>query len=153
MRKYFSVFGIVIPVIILLFAVFYGVIIYQGAGIDEESKLYVDSVTPVILNSMDKETLFKYADDTLINSAQPDEFDRIFNWFRTLGELRDYNGSYGQANIKLSISGVSFVASYEADVTFDKARARVTVSLIKSDGVWKISAFSIRSSALKQSYF
>lgn len=153
MKKYFSVFGIVIPVIILIFAVFFGVIIYQGAGIDEESKVYVDEVTPVVLTSMDKETLFKYADDTLIKSAQADEFDRIFNWFRTLGELRVYNGSYGQANIKLSFSGVSFVANYEADVTFDKGRARITVSLIRRGGVWKITSFSIRSSALRQNSF
>lgn len=153
MNKYLSVFGLIIPVILLVLAVFYGVIVYQGAGIDEESKVFVDEVTPVILNAMDKETLFKYADDSLVNSARPEEFDRIFNWFRTLGDMHDYNGSFGQANIKLSVSGVLFIANYDADVTFDKGRASIRVALIRRDGKWKIAAFSIRSSALKRSSF
>ncbi|MCG6937108.1 MAG: hypothetical protein LJE83_02900 [Gammaproteobacteria bacterium] len=153
MKKFITLLGFVIPVTVVIFAVFYAVIVYQGAGVDEESKAYVDKVTPVILAAMNRQTLFKYADDKLINSATPDEIDRIFNWFGSLGELRKYDGASGNANVSFSTSGISFTANYEAKATFDKGEAVIKVSTIRRGGEWKISAFSIRSSALPRSSY
>ena len=151
MNRFLTGFGLAIPVVILVIAVFYSLIVYRGADANEESEKFVNQVTPVILAAMNRETFFSYADDELINSASADRYDRIFTWFATLGELRSYNGSTGQANIRLSFSGISFSADYEARATFDKGNAVVKVSLVRRGNVWKISGFGISSPALTQS--
>lgn len=148
MKNLFSVFGIVLPAIIVVFAVFYGVIIYQGIGVDETSKAYVDEVTPIILSSMNRETLFSYADDELINSARAEDIDRVFNLFKSLGELRKYNGSSGKASVKMKLSGISFTAYYEADASFEKGKVLINVSTVKHGDTWKITGFRMSSSVL-----
>lgn len=142
----------VVPVIVVVFAIFYGLIVYRGAGVNEETEKFINEVTPVILSAMNRETFFKYADESLINSAPADRFDRIFQWFGTLGEMRSYNGSSGQANVKLGMAGISFSADYEARASFAKGEAVIKVSLIRRRGdSWKISGFGISSPALTKS--
>ena len=150
MNRLLTVFGLAIPVVILVIAIFYGLVIYKGSHANDESEAFVNTVVPVVLAAMNRETFFKYADDTLINSATPDRFDRIFTWFSTLGAMQKYNGSSGQANVNLGFSGISFSADYEARATFDKGDAVVKVSAVRRNGNWKITGFGISSPALTQ---
>jgi len=42
---------------------------------------------------LNKETLFQYADDQFKNSAKPEEYEKIFNWFAKLGKFKKYKES------------------------------------------------------------
>ena len=59
---------------------------------DDESRLYIDKVTPKILANLNKQTLFQYASDELKNAASPEEIDQIFNMYFNLGQFKEYKG-------------------------------------------------------------
>jgi len=150
MKKLFTILGVAFSVIIIGGIITFGVLFYQGSGLDEESEAYVNNVTPIILTAMDKETLFTYADQELIDSASTDEFEKIFSWFRTLGQLQDYKGCTGQANINLNETGKTITAYYEANASFEKGDAIIKVTSIKRGEEWKIYGFHINSTAFIQ---
>jgi len=150
MKKLFTYLGVLFAVILVIGIVTFGIMASQGKGLDEESEAYVNNVTPIILTAMDKETLFQYADDQLINSASPEEFDKIFHWFQKLGKLNEYKGCSGQANINVNQTGKTVTAYYEANAEFDSGDALIKVTTIKRGDEWKIIGFHINSLALAQ---
>ena len=78
MKKTLMILGGIFAVLILAGVVIFSILAVKGSALDEESKAYVDDVTPIILADLNKETLFQYASDELINSASEEEFDKIF---------------------------------------------------------------------------
>lgn len=150
MNRFLSIFGMAIPVLVLVFAIFYGLIVYKGSGVDEESEKFVNEAMPVILKAMNRQTFFRYADSSLISSAKADRFDHIFEWFGMLGEMNEYKGSSGKANVKMGLSGITFTAEYEARASFEKGDAVITVTAVRRGDSWKISGFGISSPVLTQ---
>lgn len=149
MKKALMIFGGIFVVLFIAGAIVFSVIAVKGKALDRESKEYVDRVTPIILADLTKETLFKYASDELKNSASPEEFEKIFNWFTKLGQFREYKGSSGQSRIFISPGkGKQVTGLYEARAEFEKGPAIIKMTAIKKGDMWQVMGFNINSMAL-----
>jgi hypothetical protein len=149
MKKILIVLGSIFAVLIVVGVIGFSFLAVQGGALDEESKAYVDDVTPKILASLNQETLFQFASDELKNSAPQEEFDKIFNWFGKLGKFVEYKESKGQANISVTTqNGKQITARYEAQAEFEAGPATIKVTVIKKEESWQVIGFNITSMAL-----
>ena len=148
MKKTLMILGCIFAVLIVLGVIGFAVLAVKGTALDEESKAYVDEVTPRILANLNKEVLFQYASDELKNSASPEEFDKIFNWFANLGKYKEYKGSSGQANISVTTErGKQITGLYQAEAEFENGPATIKITIIKKGDTWQIMGFHISSMA------
>ncbi|BCS96210.1 hypothetical protein DSLASN_18420 [Desulfoluna limicola] len=149
MKKLLMILGGIFVVLIVIGVVGFSVLAVKGTALDKESKDYVDEVTPIILAHLNKETLFQYAGDELINSASPEEYDKIFNWFSKLGKFEEYKGSIGEANIFVSPNtGKQISGKYVAKAEFESGPATINITAIKKGDKWQLFGFHINSIAL-----
>ena len=81
MKKTLMIIGGVFVVLILAGVVGFSILAVKGKALDEESKAYVDEVTPKILATLNQETLFQYASDELKNSASQEDFSVVQSGF------------------------------------------------------------------------
>ena len=149
MKKTLMILGGIFAILIIVAVIGFSIMAMKGKALDEESKAYVDKVTPIILSDLNKETLFKYASDELKNSASQIEFDKIFNFFTKLGRFKEYKGSMGQANISVTTEkGKQITGRYEAQAEFEKGPATIKITTLKKNDKWQIIGFHINSMAL-----
>ena len=149
MKKALMILGGIFAVLIVAGVIGFSVLAMKGKALDQESKAYVDEVTPIILANLNKETLFKYASEELKESASPAEFDKIFNWFTKLGHFKEYKGSKGQANMLLTPGkGKQVTGLYEASAEFEKGPATIKITTIRKGDKWQVMGFHISSIAL-----
>ena len=149
MKKTLMILGGIFAVLVIAGVIGFSVLAVKGTALDEESKAYVDQVTPKILTDLKKETLFRYASDELKNSCSPEEFDKIFNWFSKLGNFIEYQESNGQANISVTTEkGKQITGYYEAQAEFEKGPATIRITTIKKGDNWQVIGFRINSMAL-----
>jgi hypothetical protein len=149
MKKILIILGGIFAFLVIAGVIGFSVIAIKGAALDKESKAYVDEVTPKILANLNKENLFQYASDELKNSASPEEFDKIFNWFAKLGPFKEYKGANGQANISITTErGKQITGVYEAQAEFEKGPATIKITVIKKGDNWQVIGFNIKSMAL-----
>ena len=138
----FAIFFVVVVIGISVLAV-------KGKALDQESKAYVDKVTPIILENLNKESPFQHSSDELKNSASPEEFDKIFKWFAKLGKYKEYRGSSGQATISVTTErGKQITGLYQAEAEFENGPATITITTIKKGDDWQVIGFHISSMAL-----
>ncbi len=149
MKKTLMILGGIFAILIVAGVVGISVFAVKGTALDEESKVYIDEVTPKILANLNKQTLFQHASDELKNSASPEEFDKIFNWFAKLGQFKEYKGSSGQANISVTTErGKQITGIYQAQAEFENGPATIKLTIIKKGNNWQIMGFNINSMAL-----
>ena len=131
MKKTLMILGGIFAILIVAGVIGFSVLAVKGIALDEESKAYVDEVTPKILANLNKETLFQHASDELKNSASPEEFDKIFNWFAKLGQFKKYKGSSGQVTISVTTErGKQITGIYEAQAEFENGPATIKITAI-----------------------
>ena len=149
MKKTLIVLGSIFAILIVVGVIGFSILAVKGSALDEESKAYVDDVTPKILANLNQESLFRFASDELKNSASQGEFDKIFNWFGKLGKFVEYKESKGQANISVTTqNGKQITAYYEAQAEFETGPATIKVTTIKKGESWQVIGFNINSMAL-----
>ena len=149
MKKTLMILGGIFAILFVAVVIGISVLAIKGKALDEESKAYVDKVTPIILGNLNKETLFQHASDELKNSASPEEFDKIFNLFSKLGKFKEYKGSSGQANISVTTErGKQITGIYQAQAEFENGPATIKLTVIKKGDNWQIIGFNIDSMAL-----
>lgn len=149
MKKIFIILGGIFALLIVAAVIGFSYLAIEGRTLDQDSKAYVDRVTPEILSSLDRNTLFRYASDELKNSASAEEFDKIFKWFGKLGRFEQYRGSSGQASISVTADqGKKITGVYEAQAEFENGPATVIVTVIKKADAWEVLGFRINSMAL-----
>ncbi|MHC4149868.1 MAG: hypothetical protein ACYSR5_10335 [Planctomycetota bacterium] len=149
MKKTLMILGGIFASLIVIVVIAFSVLAVKGAVLDKESKAYVDKVTPIILTNLSKETLFKHASDELKNSASPEEFDKIFNWFAKLGQFKEYKGSSGGVNISVTTArGKQITGRYQAQAEFENGPATIKITTIKKGDNWQVIGFHIDSMAL-----
>ena len=143
------VLGGIFGLLIIVGIVGFSILAAKGSALDEESKAYVDDVTPKILANFSKETLFQYASDELKNSGTEEEFDKLFNWFGKLGKFIEYKDSNGQANMSVTTqNGKQITGYYVAQAEFENGPATIKVSTVKKGDDWQVNGFHINSMAL-----
>jgi hypothetical protein len=149
MKKTLMILGGIFAILIVAGVIGFSVLAVKGRALDEESKAYVDEVTPKILANLNKETLFQHASDELKNSAPPEEFDKVFNWFAKLGQFKEYKGSSGEATISvLTGRGKQIAGIYEAQAEFENGPATIKITVIKEGDNWQVLGFHISSMVL-----
>jgi len=149
MKKTLMILGGIFAVLVVAGIIGISVLAVKGKALDEESKAYIDEITPKILANLNKQTLFQHASDELKNSASSEEFDKIFNWFAKLGKYKEYKGSSGQANISVTTErGKQITGLYQAEAEFENGPATIKITIIKKDDTWQIMGFHISSMAL-----
>lgn len=75
----------------------------------------------------------------------------MFQKLSTLGALRHYDGSKGQAMVLYDVTeGKVTAAEYVADATFEHGEAHISVRLIQSSGEWQFLRFTVDSPFLLQ---
>jgi hypothetical protein len=144
LKKILTIFGGLCAVIFLLLVILIAFIAYTGRGLDKESKAYADAAVVAIASQWNEQDLTDRASPQFMATVKnPADLDRVVGIWRTLGPLKKYDGSKGEANINFGPRGKMITAVYLARVEFDHNSARIKISLIKWDGVWKILGFYV----------
>ena len=144
MKKALMIFGGVCAGGLLLLVVLVSFIAYKGHGLDKESKAYADSAIVAITSQWNEKDLTDRASPQFMATVKnPADLDRAVGLWRTLGPLKKYDGSKGDANVFFGPRGKSITAVYVARVEFDHGSAMIKLSLIKSDGAWKILGMTV----------
>jgi hypothetical protein len=148
MRKALRVLGIISLLLIVIAIVGFAILAKEGAALDSESRNYADSSIIAIVGDWDQNELQKRATSGFLVNAPPADIDRLFAKLRTLGRMKTYNGSRGQARMMINQGGKNVTANYEATADFDTGPARITLNLVKGIDGWRIHGFYVFSKAL-----
>jgi len=123
---------------------------YAGPRLDASSKAYVDQTVPLIVNAWSEDALWVRAAPELKQKVTREQVKDLFEkCSRELGNLRQYDGSTGEANFGFAINnGKVVTARYVVKSTFEKGTADVAVGLIEHDGHWQLLSFYVNSPVL-----
>ena len=96
------IFGGLCAAIVLLLIIAVAFIAYTGRGLDKESKTYADAAVVAIASQWNEQDLTDRASPQFMATVKdPADLDRVVGVWRTLGPLKKYDGSKGEANINL----------------------------------------------------
>ncbi len=138
-KKTITLLGYVFLVLIVGTAAAMGTLAVLGKRLNKESKTFVDAAVPAIVSGWDVEEIQKRASPEFNDEVDYDDLEQDLETLRQLGELVEYKGSSGDANITLSIRyGYEITADYTASADFEAGSADIHISLIKHDGQWQI---------------
>lgn len=145
LKRILMIFGGVCAAIFLLLLILIAFVAYTGRGLDKESKAYADAAVVAIASQWNEKDLTDRASPQLMATVKdPADLDRVVGMWRTLGPLKKYDGSKGDSHIDFHWpGGKTITAVYVARVEFDRGSARIKVTLIKSNGAWKILGFNV----------
>jgi hypothetical protein len=124
----------------------YSHVIFKVTQLDDESRAFVDKVTPMILANPNKAVLFEFAGEEL-RAASADDLERIYSKLISLGAFNSYGGSTGRMVIfKDKPAGV-----YTAKAEFETGPVSVNVTVTKKSqsDVWRVVGFDVTSAALQ----
>ena len=143
MKKIIMLLGYVFLAVIVLVVAGAASVAIIGKRLDKESKIYVDAALPAIITEWDISELQKRASPEYDASVDYDDLEDYFESLRQLGKLEEYQGSTGDSNITISLSGCEITADYTATADFEKGSVELQVSLIKHNGSWQILDFRV----------
>ena len=139
------IFGGVCAALFLLLVILISFIAYSARGLDKESKTYADAALIAITSQWNEKDLTDRASPQFMATVKnPADLDRVVGMWRMLGPLKKYDGSKGDAHIGYFWpGGKTITAVYVARAEFDRGSAMIKLSLIKTDGVWKILGLNV----------
>ena len=143
MKKIIMLLGYVFLAIIALAVAAAVSMVIIGKRLDKESKASVDAALPAIIAEWDVSELQKRASPEYDASVDYDELEDYFESLRELGKLEEYQGSTGDSNITISLSGYEITADYTATADFEKGSVELQISLIKHGNNWQILDFRV----------
>jgi hypothetical protein len=126
MRRFLSIFGALMLIVIAAAGVGLGVLFYKGPVLDSESKAYVDSAVPAIAATWSPQELLDRATPELrqIFKSRREDLSALFAGFSRLGALLEYEGATGEALLGyVPGSGITVSASYLAKARFQNGAA------------------------------
>jgi hypothetical protein len=142
------ILGGVFVVLVVIVVIGIAVSAVKVSALDKECRAYIGEVVPKVCADLRMETLSTYATPELLNSATPAESEKLFKWFKRLGEFKECKKSWGQVRVfSTSRDGDSMIGEYTAEVEFETGPAQVRIAAVKRGDVWKIRAFNIKSRA------
>jgi hypothetical protein len=145
LKKALLIFGGLCATGFLLLIVLIAFLAYTGRGLDKESKTYADAAIIAVASQWnEKELTDRVSPQFMAAMRDPADVDRAVGMWRMLGSMKKYDGSKGDSHIDLRWpQGRTITAVYVARVEFDHGSARIKITLIKSDGAWKILGFNV----------
>jgi Na+-transporting methylmalonyl-CoA/oxaloacetate decarboxylase gamma subunit len=139
-------FGVIFLVFIIIIIVMIAIGATIGSRLDKESKQYVDAATVRIISDWDKQELVKHASPELMAATNDKELDKLLDFYRKLGKLKQYKGSEGNATISVTTQhGKVISARYVATAEFEAGLAQIKIELIKHGDNWQIFGFHVDS--------
>lgn len=148
MKRFLSIVGGVVLVLLLVGAGFIGYAAYQGQGLDASSKAYVEENVPAIISTWSKDELLKRSSLELLKVANenPEQLDQLFQKLSKLGAMRSFGDVKGDSNVSYTTqNGKVTTASYGATAKFENGEGRITARLIQSNGQWQFLLFYVDS--------
>lgn len=148
MKKILLIFGSVCFVLIIVAVCFMGYGLYQGQGLDESSKEYVETNVPPIISTWSKEEFLKRSSPQLLQALnqKPEVIDQLFNKLSRLGSMKSFGDIKGEARLDYTTNnGKVITASYVAKAKFEHGEGQIAVRLIRQSGNWQFLRFDINS--------
>jgi hypothetical protein len=152
-NKVFLIVGGIIAVVLVLSVGLSGYAVYQGRGLDESSRQYVEQNIPPILTTWSRDELLKRGSPELLKVAagHPAQVEHFFQKLSTLGALHSFGEPRGGADVTYTEdNGKTITANYVAQAKFANAEAKVSVKLVRLSGQWRILLFRVDSPFLNQ---
>ena len=143
LKKILRRIGLVCATALLSIVIFVSVVEYNGRRLDKESKSYADAAIIAITSHWNEKDLIDRASPQFLAMMKdPAALQSMMGFFESLGALKKYEGSKGEARIDFGgPHGYTLTALYVARADFSGGQAQITISLIKVNGVWKILGF------------
>jgi hypothetical protein len=149
MKKVLMILGAVFGVILISIAIAVGYAAYNGKGLDEESKRYVDAAVPAIVKNWDMTEMLSRTSPEFNKATKTEDLEKLWIMFRKLGAMKIYKGSKGESNQMINLpQGTTITAKYSADVEFENGPAQILITIIKRGDDWQILGFKVNSSAI-----
>jgi hypothetical protein len=147
-KKTFLWLGGVILAVLALYAIHTAYVFssINGPALDKESKDWVDTVAPQILQSWDPDVINKYASPEWLYAAPEDKTKDIADMLRSeYGTLIHYATSTGESGIHVNNFTATITAEYVVEADFTKGHARVFIKGIKHGDTWQLLSFYVSS--------
>jgi hypothetical protein len=143
-KKVIMILGYIFLAIIVVVIAVVGSIAVIGTRLDKESKSYVDAAIPAIVSTWDVSEIEKRASPEFNNEVNYDDLEQDFEALQQLGDLVEYKGSTGDANISFFHHfSYEITADYTARAQFEEGTTMMRMSLIKHGDQWQILDFTI----------
>jgi len=123
---------------------------WEGGQMDASSKAYVDSYVSSIAPAWSADDFINHVAPQYREQFSHDKVDALFSKLSTLGNLKQYNGSMGEAHLSIRSFGKNASARYTARATFDEGDATFEIALLRVDGQWTIAGISVKSPVLQR---
>jgi hypothetical protein len=144
LKTILAIFGGLCAAIAITFIGLVSIAAYTGPSFDKESKAYADAAVVAIASDWNEKNLTDRASPQLMTPAKTLVLDRALGSGRMLGALKKYDGSKGEAHVVfLWPGGKTVTADYLSRAEFERGAATIKISLIRSDGAWKIQGFKV----------
>jgi hypothetical protein len=144
MKKVIMVLGYIFLVLLLFLIAATAFVAIKGKNLDKESRAFVDSAIPAIISTWDVTEVEKRASPEFSNAVDYDDLDELFGLLQRLGDLKEYTGSNGNANLTISFRyGYEITADYVANAEFDAGAMEIQMALILHGGQWQILDLTI----------
>lgn len=153
MSKVLAIVGGIVVVVLVLSAGLSGYAVYQGRGLDDSSRQYIEQNIPPILTTWSREELLKRGSPELLKVAadHPAQVEHFFQKLSTLGALQSFGEVNGGADVTYTEQrGKTITANYVATAKFANADAKVSVRLVRISGQWRILLFRVDSPFLNK---
>lgn len=139
MKNILMVLGIIFVVIIVIVGGFFAYYFLSAGPLDKESKTWVDTVMPKILETWDPNEIIKNASPEWLQTVPEEKTKEFTDAVRQeFGTLAKYASSTGEAGIRVNNFSTTITAEYIVEADFTKGHGRVFIKGIKENGQWKI---------------
>jgi len=121
-----------------------------GSRVAEEGRAYAQDVLPRICQPWDAGAIADRATPELLASMSSEQLATFIAFLeKRLGPLRRPGAFQNMTwEVRVGTSGLSATTIQFADCEFEKAPARITLTLVRHDGVWLINGFHANSDEL-----
>ena len=150
MKKTLQILGIIFAIILIGIACIAGYVATVGKKLDASAQQYVDAAVPAIVANWSEKELIARSAPQLMKSSSPEQLEKMFKWFGTLGPMKKYCGAKGSSNVFVSPQNGKIVsARFIACGQFEKGDATIELALLQNEKqTWEIAGFRVNSNAL-----
>jgi hypothetical protein len=148
-RTWLKIIGALAVAAVLFLGATIAVIFWQGSKLDASSKAYIDDYVSTVAPNWSADDFVSRVAPQFREQFNRDALRNLFSRLSTLGSLKQYDGSKGQAHISLKSFGKTVTAKYEAHATFDHGDATFEIVLLRVNGQWTVAGLSVNSPVLQ----
>jgi hypothetical protein len=143
MGRVFQWLGIAAAIAIAALVIGGVLVARKGFTLDADANAYVESAVVAICGKWDQQQLIDRASPELLAAIQPGELAALFEKLSAAGPLFKYEGANGQATMTVYNGNSKIAAKYVAKALFAHGEGTIDISLVQTDGKWRILGFHV----------